>query len=298
MISKRNLLNLVLLGIVIALVSVVVLEPGKAPKSEKILLTALKKDAVSKIHIKRVGKQDIQFEKIKNVWQMILPYQLPANDFRIDAILRLVETESHSLHDLTKLNKRDFKLDKPEIVITFNDKVSIIFGGNEPLDYRRYLQIENTLHLVSDTVYYHVSGKPTALVNLQLLPKNVAIKAIQLPNRKLELKEGRWQIENEPKDMASDAVTQLLNEWKLIQALDVVAATDKPGKEQIKIFVESQDKPIVFSIVKRKPDFILLREDKGVQYQLTEDSAERLLQLATSEQVAEDKIDAAPVISK
>lgn len=298
MISKRNLLNLVLLGVVIVLVSVVALEPGKTPEKEKAKLTALNKAAVSKIHIKRMGKKDIQFEKVDNVWQMTSPYQLPANDFRIDSILRLVETESHSQHDLTKLNKRDFKLDKPEVVVTYNDSVSVLFGGNEPLDHRRYLQIENTLHLVSDTVYYHVSGKPTALVSLQLLPENAAIKAIQLPDRKLELKDGRWQIENEPEEMASDAVTQLLNEWKLVQALDILEATDKPGKEQIKIFIESQEKPIVFSIVKRKPDFVLLRQDKGVQYQLTEDSAERLLQLAKSEPVEEEKVDKTPVVTK
>ena len=286
--TSRNLLNLVLLGIVAVLVLVVVFEPGKEPDKDKIKLTALVKDAVKKIQIQRVGKEDIQFEKLNNVWHMTSPYQLPANDFRIDSILRLVETESHSQHDITKLKKANFKLDKPGVTVTFDDKVSVAFGGNEPLKHRRYVQVENTLHLISDTVYYHINGKPTALVSLQLLPKDIAIKAIQLPDHKLELKDGRWQIENEPKDMASDAVTQLLNEWKLAQALDVVAAKDQPGKEQVKIFIDGQDQPIVFSIVKRKPDFVLLREDKGVQYQLTEDSAERLLQLARAEPEPEE----------
>ena len=281
--TTRNLLNLVLLGIVIVLVLVVVYEPGKAPEKATPKLTALKKESVNKIFIKRTDKQDVQFERLNNSWQMTAPYQLPANDFRIDSILRLVEADSHSQHDLTQLEKTNFKLDKPEVVVTFNDSLNIAFGGNEPLNHRRYVQIENTLHLISDTVYYHLSGKPTALVSLQLLPKKVAINAIHLPDRKIELKDGRWNIENEPKDMASDAVTQLLNEWKLAQALDVVEAKETPSKEQVKIFIEGQEKPVVFSIVKRKPDFVLLREDKGVQYQLTEDSAERLLQLAKVE---------------
>ena len=291
--TSRNLLNLVLLGIVTALILVVVFEPGRAPEKQVTKLTSLKKEAVSKIFIKRVGKQDVRFEKLNNVWQMTAPYQLPANDFRIDSILRLAGAESYSQHDITKLDKANFKLDKPAVTVTFNDKLSIAFGGNEPLNHRRYVQVGDTLHLISDTVYYHISGKPTALVSLQLLPKDTAIKAIQLPDRKIELKDGRWQIENEPKDMASDAVTQLLNEWKLAQALDVVEAKDKPSKEKIKLFVEGQDKPIVFTIVKRKPDFVLLREDKGVQYQLTEDSAERLLQLAKAEKPEENKTPAA-----
>jgi len=287
MMTSRNILNLTLLGIVSVLVLVVVFEPGKTPEKKKPSLTALKKESISKIDIKQSGNKNIQFRKINHVWQMTSPYQLPANEYRISSILQLVEAKSYSQHDLTKLNKSNFKLDKPKVVVTFNDKVSVAFGSSEPLTHRRYVQVGNTLHLINDTVYYHVSSKPTALVSLQLLPKNTAIKAIQLPDRKLELKDGRWQIEKEPKEMASDAVTQLLNNWKLAQALDVVAAKDKPGKQQIKLFVEGRDKPIIFSIVKRKPDFVLLRQDKAVEYKLMEDSAQGLLTLAKPEPVRE-----------
>ena len=49
--TSRNLLNLVLLGIVAVLVLVVVFEPGKEPDKDKIKLTALVKDAVKKIEI-------------------------------------------------------------------------------------------------------------------------------------------------------------------------------------------------------------------------------------------------------
>ena len=287
MMTSRNILNLTLLGIVSVLVLVVIFEPGKTPEKPSPSITTLKKESISKIDIKQFGNKDIQFRKIKHVWQMTSPYQLPANEYRISSILGLVETKSYSQHDLTKLNKSNFKLDKPKVVVTFNDKLSVAFGSSEPLNHRRYVQVGNTLNLINDSVYYHVTSKPTALVSSQLLPKNTAIKAIQLPDRKLELKDGRWQIEKEPKDMASDAVTQLLNNWKLALALDVVAAKDKPGKQQIKLFVEGRNKPIVFSIVKRKPDFVLLREDKGVEYQLMQDSAQGLLTLAKPEPVKE-----------
>lgn len=292
--TSRNLLNLGLLGVVVTLVLIVIFEPGKTPEKQTPKLTTLKKESVSKIHIRREAKKDIQFEKINNIWQMVTPYQLAANEFRVDSILRLVEASSHSRHDISKLDKASFKLDKPEVVVTFDDTVKVMFGGNEPLKHHRYVQVENQLHLISDTAYYHVSGKPTSLVSLQLLPKNSSIKAIQLPDRKLELKDGRWQVENEPKDMASDAVTQLLNEWKLAQALDIFKANEKPGKEKILIYIEGQEQPIEFAIVKRKPDFVLLRKDKGVQYQLTEDSAERLLHFARVEPEEKESITKTP----
>ncbi len=285
--KSRNLLNLVLLGIVVVLVLVVVFEPGKKPEQPKPKLTSLNKESVSTIQIKRLGKKDVVLAKQHDEWRMLAPYQLPANKFRLDAILRLLEAPSYSQHDIRKLDKQTFKLDKPEITLSFDNKLSMAFGGSEPLNHRRYVQVGNTLNLISDSVYYYLAGKTTSLLSLQLLPANVAIKAIYLPKHKLQLKAGRWQIENQPKDMASDAVTQLLNNWKLAQALDVIPAKNKPGKEVIKIFVEGQEAPIVFSIVKRKPDFVLLREDKGVEYQLTEDSAERLLNLAKAEPTVE-----------
>ena len=285
--KSRNLLNLVLLGIVVVLVLIVVFEPGKKPVQPKPKLTTLNKDSVSKIKIQRLGKKDVLLEKQHDEWHMMAPYQLPANKFRLEAILRLLETPSYSQHDIRKLDKHTFKLDKPEITLTFDNKLSMAFGGSEPLNHRRYVQVGDTLNLISDSVYYYLAGKTTSLLSLQLLPANSAIKAIQLPKYKLQLKAGHWQIENEPKKMASDAVTQLLNNWKLAQALDVVPATAKPGKQQVKIFFEGQEKPIVFSIVKRQPDFILLREDKGVEYQLTEDSADRLLTLAGPETTSE-----------
>ncbi|MFO7603888.1 MAG: DUF4340 domain-containing protein [Gammaproteobacteria bacterium] len=288
--NSRTLLNLVLLGIVALLVVLVVYEPGKEAEPQAPRLTALKKDSISKIDIQRSGGETVRFVRDKNIWHMTAPYQLPANEFRINSILRLAEMESHARHELEGLDRADFKLTQPEVVVTFDDQVNIKFGGSEPLNHHRYVEVDGMLHLISDTVYYHVSGKPTALLSLQLLPQGTVIQAIELPDNRLELKDGRWQIKNEPADMASDAVTRLLNEWRLAQALDVVAATQPPGRQQVKIFVEGQDTPVVFSIVQRKPDFVLLREDKGVQYQLTEDSAERLLRLASTDVLDEDAL--------
>lgn len=283
MMKSRNLLNLILLGIVVILVLVVVFEPGKKSKPPVHKLTTLNQDSISKIRIERTGKPDVALEKQHETWYMTSPYQLPANKFRTDAILRLLQAQSFSQHDIRKLDKKTFKLDKPAITLHFDNKLSMAFGGSEPLNHRRYVLVGNTLNLVSDSVYYYLAGKTTSLLSLQLLPAGVAIKGIQLPGHTLELKSGKWEISNEPKDMASDAVTQLLNHWKLAQALDVMPAKDKPGKQQVKLFIDGQDKPIVFSIVKRHPDLMLLREDKGIEYRLTEDSANNLLALARAE---------------
>jgi len=61
--TSRTLLNLALLLIVLILVAVVVLEPGKAPEPEAVLLTDLKDSDVSKIKIVRKDKDTIELEK-------------------------------------------------------------------------------------------------------------------------------------------------------------------------------------------------------------------------------------------
>jgi len=60
--SKRNLLNLVLFGVVAALVLVTVYEPGKKEAPANPRLTQLQKDSINKIHLKRSDKQDVTLE--------------------------------------------------------------------------------------------------------------------------------------------------------------------------------------------------------------------------------------------
>jgi len=137
--SSRNILNLVLLSIVLALVAIVVFEPGQTPKATNPALTNLKQENIHHILIQRDTGKDVELKKINGVWQMLKPYPLLANDFRVQSLLRLAETNSYSRHDLATLDIKKFGLDTSHAKITFNQQAPIIFGGNDALQQRYFL---------------------------------------------------------------------------------------------------------------------------------------------------------------
>ncbi len=115
--TSRTLLNLALLLIVLILVAVVVLEPGKTPELEAVLLTDLKDSEVSKIKIVRKDKDTIELEKKSGHWQMFTPYTLAANDYKVESVLKLLKTESADQYDISDLDPARFDRQTPAVSI-------------------------------------------------------------------------------------------------------------------------------------------------------------------------------------
>lgn len=276
--SSRNLLNLALLIIIIALVVIVIYEPGLTPEPENPRLTSLKQEDITHIYIRRDTDADVELEKINGIWQMLKPYPVLAHDFRVETILRLCEAESHSQHDLTKLDKKTFGLDKPKATVTFNKQLKILFGDNEPLRQHRYVQINNTLHTITDSFYYQVASKVSTFIDHGLLAKDIAITKLELPEFTVELTKGKWQVSPQPENFSADAVTELINNWRNTQAIEIAKA-EKTTTGQI-ITIHIKDKPPVsFTIVKNDAGIAMVRNDIGLAYNISGDNFNRLTRL-------------------
>ena len=277
--SSRNILNLVLLVVVIALIAIVIYEPGITPDPANPRLTSLKQVDINHIYIKRDTDEDVELEKINGTWQMLKPYPVLAHNFRVDTIIRLCEAESHSQHDLTNLDKKKFGLDKPKAIVTFNKQQQILFGENEPLRQQRYVQIDNTLHTITDSFYYQVASRVSTFIDHGLLAKDSAITKLELPGFTAELKDGKWQVSPQPENFSADAVTELINHWRNTQAIEIDKA-DKTLPGQV-IMIHTKDKPTVsFTIVKNDTGIALVRNDIGLAYNISEDNFKKLTSLS------------------
>lgn len=84
--SKRNLLNLILLGIVAVLVLVVVYEPGVEKKTQPPL-TSIVKATINKVTIERTGQPSVTLEKQGDDWVMQTPFQILANKIKVETLL-------------------------------------------------------------------------------------------------------------------------------------------------------------------------------------------------------------------
>jgi len=287
--SKRNLLNLGLLLLIGVLVLLVIYEPGIDTPKENPRLLNIDRDAVKQIRIERQGQDTVELVRDESdKWQLTTPLAIGASDFRISSLLRITEQKSLGNYPADSERLARFGLEKPRATLTLNNKITIAFGDNTQLDQRRYVQIGDRVHLVSDTLYYHLIGAYTTFIRQELLPEGSSINALTLPELTVRWQEDRWNVEPRPDEFSADQVTRLIDAWKLASAVQVKPYDGKEG-ESITLELKDKEAPIAFLLTARTPDLVLARPELGIQYHLAESSGVELLKLPDLEEVAAEE---------
>lgn len=284
--NKRNLLNLGLLLLIGILVLLAIYEPGiEAPKENPRLLD-IDREAIKQIRIERQGQETVALERdALGDWNLTAPLAIGASEFRISSLLRVTEQKSLGSYPADSERLARFGLATPRVTLTLNDKAKVAFGDTTALDQRRYVQIGDRVHLVTDTLYYHLIGNYTTFIRQQLLPEGTAIGALTLPGLTVRWQADRWQVEPKPEHFSADQVTRLLDAWQLASAVQVKPYDGNKG-ETITIEPKGEGAPITFLLTARSPDLVLARPDLGIQYQLAESSVGELLELQPMEEAA------------
>jgi hypothetical protein len=279
--QKRLLINLLLLLVVLVLGAIAIFEPGKDEPSEAVRLTELDETTIDRFILKN-DSGEIAFEKREGHWWLAAPFSAPANDIRVGQLLAISHAASATHYPLNKEDLSKFELDKPKASMTLG-QVKMVFGGVDPIDLRRYVWVDKTLHLVDDDFSHHISAPATDYVERKLLPEGSKPNALLLPGLKLSQdKDGHWLVD--PANPAASGGPDLVAAWQTARAIDVT-----PIKQAVQgdiIHIDFSDHaPIEFVILKREPDLILARTDWGLQYQVTAETALQLLTL-TAKQTA------------
>lgn len=283
---KRNLLNLILFIIIIVLVIFVIYEPKSNDLPPPPTLTNLKSSDIKHLTINRpfaaIPERQIEFEKTQDGWMMLKPHSMPANIFRIESILKILSTVSFSQNDLTQLNEEKFGLNKSKVTLTFNKNTALVFGHNKSLKNHRYINIANTLHLISDTFFYQLGEKSDSYVSHQLISEQRNIKSIHLPNITLRLVDGRWLSNATHKKYTADSINLLIKEWKLSQAYDLnIVKIKKDAKADIKILLDDGSK-LNFIVEKTNKIFNLINIKSGIRYIFSPERKNKLLTIPTT----------------
>ncbi len=289
--TPRNGLNLVLLGGVLLLVLVVVYQPGLQQPPPLEQLTTLVPAQITRIRIERSAGDTILLEKESSGWVLQAPVAMPANNFRVEAVLQTAQAPVHARMQAAEVSLAEFKLDQPRARLWL-DTTGIAFGGTEPLSGRRYVQTGDSVALITDTGYFDLVGEFTAFADTALLAADARLIQIDLPALRLvRLREGGWmQAPNRAQmppapDISMDMINALHDAWRLVRAVQVrpyVAAEHESAAadEVVFISVEGAEAPLRFDILSRAPELVLARADLGVQYRLPGAAAERLFSLS------------------
>ncbi len=285
-VSAKTTLNIFLAIALAGLLALVVYEPGttEAPAAEK--LTTLMPETVQKISIVSTRHAPLLLEKKSGQWQMQAPLKMPANVGRIQLLLKVLQTKSIARYPMSRVDANQLQLDAPNLSLTF-DNLLLRFGATDALGGSRYVQVGNTVHLITDRYSHLAKGKATDFVSSALLPPASVIDELVLPSLHLAQQGMHWLANEKPAN--ADAIQSLLNEWRHARALRVseLAKTVMPLKATESITVtlgkEANKQTLHFSLLRNDSEIILQRQDLGIEYHFPVEAGERLLSLSKTD---------------
>ncbi|HDL00895.1 MAG TPA: DUF4340 domain-containing protein [candidate division Zixibacteria bacterium] len=291
--KSRLILNLILVSVVTILVVFTIYEPGQKKNDKTALINNFDPQKINTLVLERGGSEVLILKKKQSTWHISKPFDLPANDFQVNALLSIANNHSYSQFDAQQHDLDKFGLLTPRIGLRF-DNQQLYFGGTDPLSFRRYVLVDNTIHLINDGSYLYLSQDVTKFVSYKLLPDKKIISKIQLPGFQLEKNSinGRWQIQPKINDLSADDINIFIERWQHVQALvvkpwlinSVVAGeplTGEPKENSSNVinikFTDNSELALV--IIDDKTDLIVGKSDSKIQYEIAEINKNKLLQL-------------------
>lgn len=272
--QSRNILNVVLLLIVMAL-AVVVWFVYK-DKTAVSYLSSLQASQVTRIVIPR-EHGDIVLSKAGKTWRMEKPYAMAAHDFRVQSLLGLLQTPVSQSYAATELDLAEFGLMPARATIRYNNH-EIKFGKSNPVNNKRYLLSEGRIYLLNDTLYPLVSAEAASLVSLSLLEPDASIEKISLPDLVLQKDMDNLWHDQHGNTIAADNAQQLLDNWHHASAYGVHAYLARPDAKTVMIEL-GNNTALHFLAAQENNALIIGRPDAGIEYHFDAEYAQEIMKL-------------------
>lgn len=164
--NKQTKINLGLLVAIAMIASFLMLTGRDKTPNEPAMITNIPKENIEIITLKREGQNNIIFTKHQDIWQMTSPKTATANITRINAMLYILQARSYAQLYAKGPSLRRFDLQNPAVTLQLNEH-EFFFGGTNPLEHRRYLQFEDTVHLINDSLFHQLQQPPDFFIQAQ-----------------------------------------------------------------------------------------------------------------------------------
>jgi hypothetical protein len=248
---------------------------GREETAKEIPLSERDPATVGWITLTRPEQADLRFERRNDHWRITEPYRARANQARIDALLGFLNIRSHRQIKAGNRKLDEFGLDAPRAELSFDD-LTLKFGATHPVYTGRYVLLDDTIHLVADNTFHQLLAPATDYVDSQLLYGEPDIRAINLPDLKVNRRRGAWQAVPGRREWTGAAIEQMVAAWRTARAQQVRPIQNELPLGTVQIWTGGDD-PIEFRILDLAPELVLAREQRGVQYHFAEESALRML---------------------
>jgi hypothetical protein len=274
-VQKRFITNLLLLLIVAILIFFFFASEEPLPGNKKItLLSNIETSTVNSITIHRNNRDRLVFRRQDGFWIMVSPIRTRAHASRIDAMLQLAESRSFARIEVKDETLSHYKLDPPVLGLDLGTH-EFFFGTTDPLDERRYVLFNNTIHLVNDNLFYQLSQSPTFFISTRLVPEDQTIESIQFENYLLFKSQTNWRIKPQDNNINTEQIQKLAQTWQNQEARQVLSYEAGNVEEKITIIFTS-GQTIQFDLISKAQELVLGRADLALRYHLDADMSERM----------------------
>ena len=270
--QKKIILNLFLLIIVCALANVIYFSETKNNKLEP--LSTLDATSINEITIKHNAYTTVINKHHRNHWIISHPVKVDANEFRINAILKLINAPIHSQYSPDDIDVSTIGLDTPSTSISFNNH-NILFGTINPATGLRYVQFNNIIYTLEDVYYPLISSHFGTLVSLNLLPFDSKVKKLILVNQTIARNDnGLWQSNI---TINADNIAKAIDDWQTKQAFGVHEYIERNTLGDVFIYTDTSLEPISYQITDIDPWLIIARPGLGLEYHLDIEAYDQLI---------------------
>jgi len=274
--NTRLVLNLAMLAVVLLLVLAVANEIQK-PEEKPASLTLLQPGDAQSIRIERNNQETLHFAKTETTWRIKQPINIAANQTRIESLLKLLTTTSHSSFSSSGKDLAIFGLDSPLASITI-ENTRIEFGDTEPVNRRRYVKINDTIHLITDIFFHQLKIELPSFVNNKLF--DASITKVSFDNTIIDKNaQGGWQT-NSNNAISQDDLQVFVDTWQNLQATRIQRAAATFPKRIANVTLDDGSQ-VDFEITAE--DTSLRRLDNNIKYKLLDTQFSKLFKLTNNE---------------
>lgn len=276
--TSRTALNLGLL-VAVAGLAWLVLRPSPESAGPGVAVGTVSPRAVTQIRIERAGEPDIALRLQDGRWRLDTPIAAPADGFRVQALLGLLEARSATSFPVAGIDLRQYELSPPLANLHFNAS-SLAVGAREPVKGRRYLldPVSDQVHLIEDGWFSQIFGDAPGWVDPRPLPEGSTPVAILLPAVRWRLEQGSWRREPPAPSVSADTGVALADAWRRARALSVATLDPQmPWAGEVSIGLAGRDEALRLRVAVSANAVLLGRADLGVQYRFLKRQGKVLL---------------------
>jgi hypothetical protein len=273
-VQKRLIANLLLLIVVGILTTVFILSDKQGDEVKTALLSNIDAAVIEHITVRQSSKEDIVFNRQGQQWFVTSPVHAIAHASRVNAILHLLKSRSLAQIDVEDNSLEVYQLDPAILSLRMNSH-EFFFGTTEPIDDRRYVMFDNTIHLVNDHLFHQLRQSPMFFVSPRLVPEQEIISSIQFSDQSISKVNNSWTILPANNVVSSEQLGSLVQQWLKAEARQILQYQGTDVDEKV-ILKYKSGHTVYFDVISKKPELILGRTDLTLQYHLDKSMSERL----------------------